>query len=226
MTTVLNIAHRGYTRVFPDNTCESLQAAIDAGFDGVEFDVRETADYRFIVYHDPKLRGRDVRKWIFSGIEEVRLEERFAIPSLEDVLDLCRGKVKLVIELKQITSLEKLFSILNERANPDDIIIASFKPRLVKPFSLLSPRLPTALITASGFPDPVRRARLARCSSLVARFPLVDEALMEKARSGNLEVFVWGCLDVTEIQKVLEFPIAGIISNVPDLVREQLSGNV
>jgi glycerophosphoryl diester phosphodiesterase len=224
MTSPLNIAHRGYTRMFPDNTCESLQAAIDEGFDGVEFDVRETADHRFVVYHDPELQGRDIRKWTFSEIEEVKLESRFAIPSLEGVLDLCRGKIRLVIELKQITSQDTLFSVLKERARLDDIIVASFKKRLVIPFSNLSPRTRTALITSSPVINPVGKAGLARCSALIAQFPLINEKLVAEAHSGGIDVFVWGCRDADELRKAVEFPVRGVISDFPDLLREQLRG--
>ena len=226
MTTILNIAHRGYTRIFPDNTCESLQAAIDEGFDGVEFDVRETADHRFILHHDPELQGRNVRKWTFRDIEKVRLGGGFAIPSLEDALDLCRGKAKLIVELKQISSPETVLSILSERTVVDDIVIASFKPSLVKPFFFLAPQIRTALITALGFPNPVRRARSAHCSGIVVRFPVISERLVENARSKDLTVFIWGCRDATELQKALEYPVGGIISDFPDLLREQQSGKV
>jgi glycerophosphoryl diester phosphodiesterase len=219
---LLNIAHRGYTRVFPDNTCEALQAAIDAGFDGVEFDVRETADHRFVIYHDPELQDRDIRKWTFHEIEKVKLNDRYAIPSLEQVLDLCRGRVKLVIELKQITSFDSLFSILNERTRLDDIIVASFKRRLVKPFSILSPRIRTGFIVALPLSNLVRRAQSAGCFSLIARFPIIDRKLVEKAHSDNLDIFVWGCRDMTELRKAVEFPVRGIISDFPELLRELL----
>ena len=41
---MLNIAHRGYTRDWPGNTLEALEAAINLGVDAVEVDVQETRD--------------------------------------------------------------------------------------------------------------------------------------------------------------------------------------
>ena len=60
MKHVLNIAHRGFTRDFPDNTLESFKAAIGIPVDAIECDVRETADGHFVIFHDAELSGQDI----------------------------------------------------------------------------------------------------------------------------------------------------------------------
>ena len=47
------VGHRGASLEQPENTIEALEAAIDAGADAVEFDVRMTADGHAVVMHDP-----------------------------------------------------------------------------------------------------------------------------------------------------------------------------
>ena len=51
------IAHRGEHRAHPENTLPAFQAAIDAGADFFELDVRTTADGRLILMHDGKQRS-------------------------------------------------------------------------------------------------------------------------------------------------------------------------
>ena len=66
MKKALVIAHRGFTRDFPDNTLEAFRAAREIGVDGVEFDVQETADGAFVVFHDDCIDG--------NGIGNLKLE--------------------------------------------------------------------------------------------------------------------------------------------------------
>ena len=46
------IGHRGAPYTAPENTLLSFRNAIDAGADGIEFDIRLTADDRLVVMHD------------------------------------------------------------------------------------------------------------------------------------------------------------------------------
>jgi len=50
------IAHRGYTRHFPENTLVALDAAIEAGADFVEVDVQLSRDFAPVLFHDRTLK--------------------------------------------------------------------------------------------------------------------------------------------------------------------------
>ena len=60
MKRILNIAHRGFTKQFPDNTLEAFEAAIKIPVDGIECDVHETTDNDFIIFHNNEIQGRDI----------------------------------------------------------------------------------------------------------------------------------------------------------------------
>jgi len=49
---VINNAHRGYSAAYPENTFASIQAAVDAGADVIETDLRMTADGKVVLIHD------------------------------------------------------------------------------------------------------------------------------------------------------------------------------
>ncbi len=67
------------------NSLPSFQRARAAGANGVELDVRRTADDALVVVHDPSLR--DVRQ--IAELPSAALPPE--IPTLEQVLDICRG---------------------------------------------------------------------------------------------------------------------------------------
>jgi len=78
---MLVIAHRGASAELPENTLPAFERAIELGADAVELDVHPDAEGRLVVTHDPPKRGRPY-------------------PTLEESLDLCRGRIPVLVELK------------------------------------------------------------------------------------------------------------------------------
>ncbi len=127
----LNIAHRGFTKNFPDNTIESFSAAIKLGVDGIECDVHETADNRFVIFHDGEIEGRRISEMSLADINQVRLRRQYKIPLLEETLELCHKQVLLNLEIKLVYSLDRLLDKIKAVMTPDDLLISSFQSTLV-----------------------------------------------------------------------------------------------
>ena len=216
---MLNIAHRGFHQAFPDNTLEAFEAAIALGVDGVELDVHETADREFIVFHDPRLKGSDIKKLSLTQIKEVKLRDTFDIPTLEQALEVCRKRTRLLVELKKVWSLDKFLALLPAKIEPGDIIIISFDKDIVSKLWFLAPELQSGIITALPLANPVKLAQAIRCGTIVVRFPFIDAGLVKKARTSNLSVYVWGCPDIKAARKVLALDIDGIITDFPDQIK-------
>ena len=117
----LIIAHRGASTLAPENTLAAFQRAMDAGVDGIEFDVRLTKDGVPVVYHDSSLQriagtkgrviqytsselsGFDVGSWFNRKRPEAADPEfaRLRIPTLRETLRSLESFDGLVyIELK------------------------------------------------------------------------------------------------------------------------------
>src|SRR4051794_18219830 len=100
----LVLGHRGASAVAPENTVAAFARARELGADGVELDVRRSADEVLVVHHDPHLPGADPH---LSGadpdlhsagpIARASLSElRTAQPdlaTLDDALTACAGLV-------------------------------------------------------------------------------------------------------------------------------------
>src|SRR5207244_7475867 len=120
----LIIAHRGASACAPENTIAAFRAAIDAGADGVEFDVQLARDGVPVVIHDFDLKrtgrrgervadltsaelGRvDVGSW-FDTVHPELADDSFAdqcVPTLRDALRVIgRLQGPIYIELKSET---------------------------------------------------------------------------------------------------------------------------
>jgi glycerophosphoryl diester phosphodiesterase len=221
MPKTLNIAHRGFTKNFPDNTLEAFQAAIELGADGIEFDVHETADNRFIIFHDPKLEGQEIAKMTLAGIQSVRLAGKYRIPTLEETLDLCRNRLKMVVEIKQARSLERLLSLLRTRAELKAVIIASFNRDLILELATLAPEFRRGILTHLPVEDPARITAGAKTDLLLMRLPFTTPKLVEKIHASNLSVFLWDCAGLRAVKEALRLGVDGIISDSPDLVLQE-----
>ena len=106
------IAHRGASGHAPENTLPAFEKAVELGADYVECDVHLSRDGEVVVIHDVEVERTADGK---GRIEDLSLEEikaldagswygeAFAgtkIPTLEEVIERVRGRVRLVVELK------------------------------------------------------------------------------------------------------------------------------
>jgi glycerophosphoryl diester phosphodiesterase len=222
MRHILNIAHRGFTKRFPGNTLEAFEAAIEIGVDGIECDVQETADCEFILFHDTKLVGNDITRLRSTQVKEVRLENRFNIPTLEEALELCKTRVKLIIDVKRLRSFDRFARLLRSRPDLDSLMVTSFDQDLVLRLSYLAPDIRKGVTFDSPVADPIAVIKSAQSDIIVTKLPFVDAELVDYIHRHNCYIFIWGCADPLDIRKALRLDIDGIISDFPDLVLHEL----
>lgn len=102
-------SHRADWRNWPENSLEGIRSAIEMGVDIVEVDLQLTKDSVLIIMHDSKLdrtttgKGK-ISETNYSDIRNMRLKNGVGIytshkvPTLEEVLDLAKGRVMLNLD--------------------------------------------------------------------------------------------------------------------------------
>lgn len=223
MKKILNIAHRGYTRHFPDNTLEAFGAALELGMDGVEFDVQETLDGNFIIHHDDDIGGKPILKYRLTELQPERIQGKYTIPLLHETLDLLNKKAILVIELKQIASLDKFLEILRSHADTERMGLVSFNAEIILLLARLAPEIKRAALTSAPANKLIEAARATRSDAISIHYSLLTPPLIAEAHASSLMTFVWGCTDLHSVRTALKFDIDGIISDFPDVVKHALS---
>lgn len=106
------IAHRGDHTKAPENTLQAFEAAIAAGADYVEVDLRTTNDGHLIVYHDATL-GRmtngagNVKALTLAEVRQLSVSDKqhpeygvSEIPTFFDVLLLCKDRINVYLDFK------------------------------------------------------------------------------------------------------------------------------
>jgi glycerophosphoryl diester phosphodiesterase len=215
MSETLNIAHRGFTKDSPDNTLESFYAAIKLGADGIECDVQETADHHFVIYHDDEIVGKSINTMSLPEIRKVKLAGQYQIPTLEETLSLCHKRIKLMLELKQVDSLDLFLEIVNAVMKPEELFMTSFNDKLVRELADFAPHVQRGILVDGRIENPLKILDAGKAKILLPRFACTTQELVNTLHSHNYSIMVWDCSSMQNLRAALDWGIDGIITDAP-----------
>lgn len=222
-------AHRGASAAEPENTVAAFRTAVRMGADGVELDVRRTADGAAAVVHDAALA--DGRPVAGVPLDEVPPE----VPRLEEALDACAGLV-VNVEVKNApwdadfdpdeALAELVVRTLAERDGRDRVLVSSFGEGAVARVRQLEPALPTAFLTAVLTDDQVdglvEQVAAAGHVALHPHHLTVTPHLLGRCREAGLAVNTWTVDDPDRVAALAALGVDGVVTNVPDVALRAL----
>jgi glycerophosphoryl diester phosphodiesterase len=227
--TVQVTAHRGHSRAAPENTLSAVRKAIESGADYAEIDVRQTADGVVVLLHDSDLKrvAGDPRRIEELTYDEVRkldvgswFDPSFAgehVPTLAEVIELARGRIKLNIELKingQDRRLaQEVARIVHEKDFESECLITSFAYDALREIKQRYPRQRTGLIVAHALGDVSQ----LEVDALSVRVDFLSDDLLRAAHSRGREVHVWTVKGAGQITRLIKRGVDNIITDDPDL---------
>lgn len=176
------IAHRAYhdkKKGRPENSRAAMKAAIAAGYP-IEIDLQLSSDGVAMVFHDSKLLrltgelGKVHRK-TSKKLKSIKLKhsDDEGIPTLKQVLELVRGRVPLLIEIKDQSGMMGSTDGQLEQAAAAALIpykgpvaVMSFNPHSVAQMRDLAPTVPRGLTTSAYDPEDWDKLDKATCDEL------------------------------------------------------------
>lgn len=240
----LVVAHRGASAEEPENTVAAFDAAVAAGADAVELDVRLTGDGVPVVLHDPDVasttdgRGAvhtlslaEVKRLDASGGRGPRQE----VPTLADALEVLgrHAGVAVDLEIKNIPGepafdspeegvLRATLRTLEESGFPGPVLVSSFNWITIERCKEMAPEIPTGFLTIAAI-DP--RAALVYARQAGHDFILpqsstllaAGEALVEEAHRDDVRVGTWTVDDPGELSTLFRWGVDAVASNDPTL---------
>ncbi len=240
----LVFAHRGASKVAPENTLPAFRQALALGADGVELDVRYSADGQLIVMHNADLEATTNGQGPVSALnfEELRrldaggrFDPQFAgtpIPTLAEALDLLAGRALVNIEIKSASvsaygMARDVIACVRDHAMADQVVISSFNPFALRPIKTLAPEIETAYLTAPDMAAWMRwdvTRAYARVAGIHPQFKMVDARYLAWARRRRLVVRVWTVDQEADMRRLIALGVDAIITNVPDRLVAVLAG--
>lgn len=213
-------AHRGAHHDVRENTLAAFGAALALGVDGVEFDVRPSADGVLIVHHDPVIEGRPVSHTPHGELPAW-------VPTLEEVLAATRGVVANVEIKNSLDPGEVVYD--DSGALGRSVLEAIERAALVNTpvvscFDLATcarvraehaPVEVAWLVYDRALDEALTRAHALGLDALNPHVALVDASGVARARELGLALYVWTVNRDEDLAAMAELGVEGVITDEP-----------
>jgi glycerophosphoryl diester phosphodiesterase len=191
---MLVIAHRGASAELPENTLPAFERAIEIGADYVELDVHADAQGQLVVTHDPP---RSRKKY----------------PRLEEALELMRGRIGVMVELKTPAQYRRHDIVARTtRLLSDDDALLCFQRAPLEEARALRPGLHT--VQHVGFAVSIRGARDAWGAGF--NDARVTSRGVRAALRLGLQPLVYTVNDERRMRELAADGVAGIFTDRPE----------
>ncbi len=232
------IAHRGFSSQYPENTLLAFQKAVETGADFIELDVHKTKDDVIVVIHDDSV-DRTSSNGIKGEIAEMTYEQlsninvghsakfgdQFSnqkIPSLGEVLELAKGKIKVCIEIKVAGIEKQILQLVDEVSMNDQVIIFFFDHTALLKIRKLDPKILLLYLVEKIELSNIEEASKQNFNAVGGgSSTVITTELLDFAHSKNIKIWRWTVDDETEMLDLLDLVIDGLITNAPDLALEK-----
>jgi glycerophosphoryl diester phosphodiesterase len=224
----LVFAHRGGAALAPENTMAAFDNSLRLGADGVELDVRLSADGIVVVHHDATLE----RTTALRGAVAARTANELGaahVPRLDAVLDRYRD-TRVIIEMKVNTPAfaAAVVEVVRRAGAETRVCLGGFGLQAVRAARSLAPEIAT-----SAAREEVRWAlyrswcRWPRLTAPYGGYQIPEYAgatrvvsprFVRDAHRCGLAVQVWTVDDETDAKRLLSWGVDAIITDRPDLM--------
>ena len=226
-------AHRGSSREAPENTMAAMTKAVDDLADFVEIDVQETKDGVVVLGHDASLKrvsgiNRPINFYTFEELQQLDVGKWFSpdyegekIPSLEEVMEYCKGRVSINIEIKDlgIGSMlpDKVVELIQKHQMREQCVVTSVRFSYLSRIKELDPEIRTGYIISAAYGDYYSSDMIDFIS---LRSSFVSERLVEAAHERGKAVHAWTVNSKSEMERMKMLGVDNIITDYPVLARE------
>ena len=228
------MAHRGSSKAAPENTMAAFRKAIEDGADWIELDVQETADGEVVVFHDSdfmRTAGVSLKLWdaTMEDLKTIDIGSWFApefadqrVPTLAEVLDACKGRIGVNIELKYYghdQQLEQRVADIVESCDmASDIVLMSLENNVVKKMKSIRPDWQVGQLMSVSAGDLSK----IEADFLAVNAAFANRRLIRDAHSAGKEVYVWTVDDAPTMSTMIGRGVDGLLTNKPALARSVL----
>jgi len=216
------IAHRGASAERPENTLAAIRRAIEVGATATEVDVRTTKDGKLVLSHDAKVdrmtNGKgEINSLTLDELKQLDAGAKFAaefkgerLATLVDAAEVCRGKIDLLLDLKESGDeyAERVAAVIRKSGDESRTIVGVRSVEQAKQFRKLLPKARQLGLMAK--PDEIEAYATAGVEML-RLWPawLKDESLPARVRKAGCKLHLNG-------EKGTEEELRRLLAHQPD----------
>jgi glycerophosphoryl diester phosphodiesterase len=236
-------AHRGSSVYAPENTLAAFKLAVEQRADGIELDVKLSADGQVVVMHDDTVdrttngTGR-IKSLTLLDLKGLDAGSKFdptfhaeRIPTLAKVFDTVGGKVFINVELTNYSSPtddlpDKVVSLVKNFGLEAKVLLSSFNLLALIRARYLLPMVHLGLLAFSGTADGILRSRLLRFGPRLALHPSakdVSSQLILTAHRTGCRVHVYTVNEPDVMQRLLSDGVDGVFTDDPLMAQKVIA---
>ena len=232
--TFTNIAHRGASGDFTENTLQAFEEAIHRGCDAIEFDVQNIGN-KLRIYHDSNFKRMfgvdiktneisesDVNKLVYPNLEK--------IPTLEEALDCINGRVDVNIEIKDSTISTNVGGVVKKYLKKvewenTNIILSSFSHANINMLRRFYPNIQLSYLVHEQYctlPEIKRMKRnYAEYKLHSINLPLesITDEIVKYCNGAGIRIYIYTVNEVKQIRYLRELGVNGVFTDFPKLIR-------
>ncbi|GLR14866.1 glycerophosphodiester phosphodiesterase [Chitinimonas viridis] len=212
------LAHRGYHAHSPENTLDAFAAALRLGFEGIETDVRVSADHEAVLFHNRvAANGEPVAALTRKQLSDVC---GYTVPTLTEALHAF-PHTYWNIEIKTPAAASLAIPLLSHYEDSHRLLVTSFRHEVVQSAAeqlsvecgYLNAHRPAAInsLLHAALPRPNLRTLVWDCE-------IVDPDILLQANALGFRNIVYGAKTAYEHQLMREFGVHAIITDYPEHV--------
>lgn len=236
------IAHRGGPPPLPENTVSAVEHSMEIGVDIVEIDVQITRDGVLVLAHDEDLMriGRSALQIATSDYEQLKdlvlrpariegggstspsSDSQYRIATLPEILELVRGRSRLLIELKSYAGAGESERLVHEAVQQirehemgDQVEIMTLDLEMLNQLRRVAPEIPSGFVSAFMIGDP----RQIEADFLSVNQQGLSPDLLQMGREQRLPIYVWTINRRERLVDMMLSGVDGIITDEPALAR-------
>lgn len=233
----LNLAHRGFSGKYPENTMIAFQKAYEVGADGIELDAQLTKDGTIVIFHDDTLErltsGKgQLTEWTLEELKSLSINSKGQkglaeqkIPTLKEYFEWAQDKNLLTnIELKTVNGNDiglekKVLKMIEEYGLEKQIIISSFHKENMIRVKKINATIQTGLLTSKCTKQIIQKAKEIGMDYIHPNALSLNEELIEYVNNYDLKINAWTINEKLDLEKAVEVEINAIITDFPDRLK-------
>lgn len=230
------VAHRGWSGHAPENTLAAFRLALEEpAVTWIELDVQLSKDGVPVVIHDSTLKRTTngqgkVADWTAEQLGRLDAGSWFSrqyagegVPTLDQVMELSRGRCMLNVEIKGDSAgrlgllTQRVLEVIRHHRMTDDVVITSFDSKILTDVRARDPHIRTGLIIDFRPADLIRTVRRLGASFLSIGHRHLSAALLSEAAAAGVDVMAWTVNDTSDLKRLARWPEPFLLcTNYPD----------
>lgn len=235
---MLNIAHRGFSGKYPENTMLAFTKAVEAGADGIEFDVHFSKDGEIVIIHDERIdrttNGEGyVCDYTYDELSKFDASAGFMgvygfnkIPTLREYFEYIKPidgfitNIELKTSINEYPGIEKaVLDMVDEFGLADRIIISSFNHYSVMRAKEINSGIKCGYLTSCWIYNFGEYTKSRGVEFVHPHFITLNESSVAEIISNGIGINTWTVNDESEVEHLYNLGVNAVISNFPDMTR-------